>query len=58
MKYYHYQRSPKCYVVDLTCNCNCFEGTEKECRDEINDLVNRYHHNPQRYTIRYTRLDY
>lgn len=47
----------KCYVVDMSCNCNCFEGTEHECQEEIDELVNKYHHNRNRYTIRTTRFD-
>lgn len=54
MKYYNY---PKCYVVDLTCNCNCYEGTERECQDEINELVTKYGHDRSRYTLRTTRFD-
>ena len=47
----------KAYVVDLTCNCNCFEGSESECKAEIDELVTKYHHNRNRYTIRLTRFD-
>jgi len=48
MRRYH---EIKCYVVDLTCNCNCFEGTERECQEEIDELVNHYHHQRDRYAI-------
>ena len=47
----------KFYVVDLTCNCNCFEGSESDCLDEIDDLVQRYRHDRARYVIRSTRFD-
>ncbi len=48
---------PKCYLEDLTCHCNCFEGTEKECEAEKKELVEVYGHNPDRYVVRYTRFD-
>lgn len=54
MKYYN---DLKAYLVDLSCNCNCFEGTEEECKEEMDELVHRYHHDPKRYVIRYTRID-
>ena len=47
----------KAYVVDLTCNCNCFEGTEFECLKEIEDLVINYGNDRNRYAISYTRFD-
>ena len=52
-----HDRELKAYVVDLTCNCNCFEGTECECNAEIEELVNEYGHDRKRYAIRYTRFD-
>lgn len=51
------ERELKAWVVDLACNCNCFEGTESECRAEIEELVSVYGHNRQRYAIRFTRFD-
>lgn len=46
-----------CYLVDLSCNCNCYEGTEAECQAELNNLITNYGHDPKRYTIRFTRFD-
>lgn len=46
-----------CFVVDLSCNCNCYEGSESECKAEIDNLVNNYRHSRDRYTIRTTRFD-
>lgn len=50
-------QTPKCYVVDLTCDCNCYCGTEAECKAEIENLVENYGHDRDRYTIRFTRFD-
>lgn len=47
----------KAYLVDLSCNCNCYEGTEKECHNELLNLVNNYGHEKNRYTIRLNRFD-
>lgn len=56
-KQYHSNEEPKAYLVDLSCNCNCYEGTEAECQAELNELINEYGHDPKRYTIRFTRFD-
>lgn len=47
----------KAFVVDLQCNCNCFEGTEDECKEEIDILVNDYGHDRSRYAISFNRFD-
>lgn len=47
----------KCYVVDLRCHCNCYEGTEKECRKEIDNLVLNYGHEFSWYAISFNRYD-
>lgn len=47
----------KAYVVDIAVNCNCFEGTEEECKAEIEDLVNNYGHDRSRYAISFNRFD-
>ena len=52
-----HQSSETAYLVDLTCNCNCFVGTEEECHKELDSLVNDYGHDPRRYVIRFTRFD-
>lgn len=49
--------SLKCYLEDVRVHCNCFEGTEEECKKEIEDLVNKYGHDRSWYTIRYTRFN-
>lgn len=50
-------RELKAYLVDMTVNCNCYEGTEAECKAELKELVEKYGHNPDNYTIRFTRFD-
>ena len=47
----------KCYLVDLEINGNCYEGTEDECKRELENLVENYHHNKDRYCIRFNRFD-
>lgn len=48
---------PVCFVEDLSCHCNCYEGTEQECKDEILNLIENYGHDSSRYVVRYTRFD-
>lgn len=48
---------PKCYVVDLSINGNCYEGTEEECLAEIENLVNNYGHDRNNYAVSFNRFD-
>ena len=50
-------RGDLCYVEDLSVHGNCYEGTEAECRAEIENLVINYGHERSRYALRTTRFD-
>ena len=50
-------REPKCYLEDIRIHCNCYEGTEQECKEELEDLVKNYKHDRAWYAIRFTRFD-
>jgi hypothetical protein len=57
MKTHAHHQEPTVYLIDLTCNCNCYEGTEEECKAEIDNLVNNYGHDRARYAISFNRFD-